>query len=158
VRQKESDEAERTRLDRQLAHDRVMRDVAELRALLDESLHAAGEVGRSVDALLAFARQGSEQVPRELADRSYREMRDLQMVADRLNIRLGREHELTQLYLRHVKSLQEYAAVVPLPRGTSEERAAYDDAISKINTERLRTYIAYVDRCVKEVGFFGGIN
>jgi hypothetical protein len=136
----------------QLAHDRTMRDVTELRAVLDDSLRAISEAASAVEKLFQFALEKTE-APVRLGDEIDRHLRDSGIVVGRLTIRFGRQHELPRLYRDCVVGLHEYARVMLLPRNTDEERVAYEDARSNADAERLKAYAAYVDRCLKEVRF-----
>ena len=105
-------DAEAKRLDRQLAHDRWMREVEELRRLIDEAAAAglaAGNAAHSLREPLRLELQSGEESP-DFEPR-HREAiaaaQGMQGFVERLELRLGHDHELPSAFSRWQHTIEE---------------------------------------------------
>jgi hypothetical protein len=88
------------RLDKQLAHDRELKDVEELRSLLDAAAELSSDaLGLSSKAILLARHQ--ERLSGEQVKNDYREtIHEMIQIEQRIALRLGLDHKVTQGYYR----------------------------------------------------------
>jgi hypothetical protein len=137
---------EEERFRAQLAHDRISRDLEELRAVADEALAAAVELAGPVyeDFLEATAPEGADS--KGLAVEWWALGAAALKQHARLELRLGTEHPVTKLYAEAVigfqQAVQDFLSGVAAGRGTEARsrvamRKRYFAALDEFSAEAL---------------------
>jgi hypothetical protein len=105
-------DAEAERLDKQLAHDRWMREVEELRRLIDDAAAAGLAAGNAVHALRGPIRYEVQADKMSsfylgLSQAAASAVQGMQGFVERLELRLGRGHELPEAFSSWQHTMEE---------------------------------------------------
>lgn len=140
--------AEAKRLDKQLAHDRWMRELDELRQLVDDAAACGLAAARSVGAYRDEGREAlhdsSGRLPRlsgterEAATKQVAAMRGF---IERFEVRFGRGHEIPELYSAFEASLDE---AIDLIDAESPSRETLQSAAGALAASSQR-YVAFME-------------
>ncbi|MTD47466.1 hypothetical protein GKE82_25010 [Conexibacter sp. W3-3-2] len=160
-RQREALAADAAKQERQLAHDRALTDVADIRALLDEaavSLHIAFYALMNAQAALTSFGTKLHTTAPEAGEAVTDAGTTLDSVAARLAVRLGRDHAVAAAFIRADEALLEVNRALGLvfgdeagsPQGAEEMKKVRDrirDAAKSFGESRAAfeaAAIAYV--------------
>ncbi len=123
---------------RQLAHDRRMRDLEEVRGVLDEAAQATAETtGAYLEACRFYVRYGTIGA-REHDERVDEARRRLTLLLQRLVVRLGEAHEVPQSFHQFYNRATEASERLTADRDAYEERESIsDEALRALREARL---------------------
>jgi hypothetical protein len=139
-------DAEDRRLERRLAHDRWMREVEELRRLVDEAAAAGLDAGNAVHALRGPVRQQVETgKPGRLSigalQSAISAVQGMQGFVERLELRLGRGHELPAAFSAWQTAMEEAIEALETSPPTKELLRRGSERL-KVSSEK---YLLFMD-------------
>jgi Na+-transporting NADH:ubiquinone oxidoreductase subunit NqrF len=140
---------EAKRLDRQLEHDRHLREVDELLQTLDDAIAAANSVSDAIMTCKACAIHSADRIEEELDSQTDHFAR-LKREASRLVLRYGSDHKLVQLYLELLTStVDAFGAIDEADLPLKESQLEVAEEKQQEVRVRLREF---VDECQVQVG------
>ena len=133
-------DSEAARLERQLAHDRWMREVEGLRQLIDEAASAGLAAGNEVHEVRELVRTAEWYLDK--VEDAKLAVRGMQGFVERLELRLGKGHALPAAYSAWQLAVEE--AIEPLEEGLAVAQARLQETGRKIK-ESAELYVAFMD-------------